>query len=196
MRVVFVFFLWLFLLVFVVASLYISFTDYLYTRDNKVMTNIASFLMKVNYGEERVSIPYPEETVLMFSKKPAGNFVSTNVGSPIERDLYTQITLRVEDGVLYMYVRKIDLRGYFQFVMNKPLYIGLITASLLLYITVFFFTVREFQIAHREPLTEELLNKIKALRLTLATIKLIPEESVEEMKKVVDSILAKKSSGK
>ena len=196
MRIVFVFFLWLFLLVFVVASLYISFTDYLYERDKKIMSNIASFMMQVHSGEKRVSIPYPEETVIMFARKPAGSFVSTNVGSPIERNLYTQTTLRVEEGVLYMYVRKIDLQGYFRFVMNRPLYIGLITASLLLYVSIFFFTVREFQITHREPLTEELLSRIKALRLTLATLKLIPEESAEEMKRIVDSILAKKSSGK
>ena len=190
MRNLFIFILWIFLLGFVIASLYISFTDYLYTRDSKVLTNTLAFFMKMREGQQRIEIPYPEETVIMLQQRPAGKFLSTNVGEPIDRSKYTQITLRVENSVAYMYIRKIDLIGYFLFISNRPLYIGLLTASILLYLSIFYFTIKEFQLTQRETLTEELLSRIKALRLTLATLKLIPEESAEEMKRIVDAILS------
>jgi hypothetical protein len=189
MRNVFIFFLWVFLLIFVVASLYISFTDYLYTRDMKILSNVTAFLTGIGEENKKVHIPYPEETVIMLSRKPAGMFVSANVGSPIDREKYTQMTLRVKEGVIYMYVRKVDIIGYLLFISDKPLYIGLLTASFLLYLSIFYFTLKEFQLTKKETLTEELLARIKALRLTLATLKLIPEESVDEMKRIVDAIL-------
>ncbi len=189
MRNLFIFILWIFLLGFVISSLYISFTDYLYTRDSKVLTNTLAFFMKMKEGQQKIDIPYPEETVIMLQQRPAGKFLSTNVGEPINRSKYIQITLRVENNVAYMYVRKIDLMGYFLFISNRPLYIGLLTASILLYLSIFYFTIKEFQLTQKETLTEELLSRIKALRLTLATLKLIPEESAEEMKRIVDAIL-------
>ena len=190
MRNLFIFILWIFLLGFVISSLYISFTDYLYTRDSRILTNTLAFFMKIREGEQKIDIPYPDETVIMLQQRPAGKFLSTNVGEPIDRSKYTQITLRVENSVAYMYIRKIDIMGYFLFISNRPLYIGLLTASILLYLSIFYFTIKEFQLTHRETLTEELLSRIKALRLTLATLKLIPEESAEEMKKIVDAILS------
>ena len=190
MRNLFIFILWIFLLGFVIASLYISFTDYLYTRDSRVLTNTLAFFMKMREGQQRIEIPYPEDTVIMLQQRPAGKFLSTNVGKPIDRSKYTQITLRVENNVAYMYIRKVDVIGYFLFISNRPLYIGLLTASILLYLSIFYFTIKEFQLTQRETLTEELLSRIKALRLTLATLKLIPEESAEEMKRIVDAILS------
>ncbi len=190
MRNFFIFILWIFLLGFVIASLYLSFTDYMYTRDNRILSNTLTFFMKMKEDQRKIDIPHPEETVIVVQHRLRGKFVSTNVGEPIERSKYTQLTIKVEDSVAYMYIRKIDLMGYFIFISKRPMYIGLITASLLLYLSIFYFTIKEFQLTHRETLTEELLSRIKALRLTLATLKLIPEESAEEMKKIVDSILS------
>ncbi|NPA40907.1 MAG: hypothetical protein GXO18_01350 [Aquificae bacterium] len=189
MRKPFIFFLWLFLLVFVIASLYISFTAYLYERDAKLLANISAFFVGVNSGLEKVSIPYPKYTVIMYKKEPSGKFVSSNALPPEERDNYIQVEMPVRDGKLFLYVRKIDLKEYLSFVGSNTFYTGLLVASLLLYLSIFYFTLKEFEIAQRGALTEELLNRLKALRLTMATLKVIPEESVEEMKKLVDGIL-------
>jgi len=189
MRKPFVFFLWLFLLVFVLSSIYISFTAYLYDRDAKILANMSSFFLGVKEGVDRVSIPYPEYTVIMYAREPSGKFVSSNVGSPIERELYVHIVMPVKDGTVYMYVRKVQLLEYLAFVGKHNLYTGLLVASVLLYFSIFYFTLKEFELAERGGLTEELLNRLKALRLTMATLKIIPEESIDEMKKLVDNIL-------
>ena len=189
MRKPFIFFLWLFLLVFVLSSIYISFTAYLYDRDAKILANVSSFFLGVKGGVDRVSIPYPQYTVIMYAKEPSGKFVSSNVGSPIDRDKYVHVVMPVKDGTVYMYVRKVQLLEYLTFVGQHNLYTGLLVASVLLYFSIFYFTLKEFELAERGGLTEELLNRLKALRLTMATLKIIPEESIDEMKKLVDNIL-------
>ena len=183
-----VFLLWIFLLLFVLASVYISFTSYLYDRDSKMLANVSSFFLQMQEKKNPIELPYPEYTILMYADK-SGKFVSSNVGSPVDRDKYVHVSMPVGDHILYMYIREVDIGDYLRYVSNFPLYIGLLVTSLLLYMSIFYFTIREFEFAQSDSLTEELINRIKALRLTLATFKVAPEESIEEMKKVVDSII-------
>ncbi len=189
MRKTFIMLLWLFLLLFVLSSIYISFTAYLYDRETKVLSNISAFFMGIREGKTKVDLPYPEHTIVMYAKRASGKFVSTNVASPMERAKYVHIVMPVKDGTLYLYVKKVSIGEYLSFVSQHNLYTGLLVASLLLYFSVFYFTLKEFEVAERGGLTEELMNRLKALRLTMATLKVIPEESVDEMKKLVDSIL-------
>jgi len=190
MKKLLIFSLWLFLLLFVVASFYISFTSYLAKRDAMILSNVSTFLLKVKKGEKVVKLPYPDYTVMVYTEKPSGEkYVSANVTAPMDRDRYIHIARTLEGGTLYMYVRRIDPADYILFVSAEPLYIGLLVASFLLYVSIFYFTIREFELAHEGSLTEDLMKRVKALRLTLATMKVLPEESVNEMKKVVDSIL-------
>ena len=189
MRKPFIMFLWFFLLAFVLSSIYISFTAYIYDRDTKVLANVSSFFVGVREGITKVEVPFPDYAVVMYSKNDTGKFVSSNVASPIEREKFLHIVMPVGEGTLYLYVRKVSVADYLAFVSKNNLYTGLLVASILLYFSIFYFTLKEFELAERGGLTEELLNRLKALRLTMATLKIIPEESVDEMKKLVDSIL-------
>ncbi len=192
MRRNFIFALWIFLLGFVLASIYISFSAYLIDRDKKILANVATFLTAVQRGEEKVELPYPDYTLLVYLKRPNKKFVSTNAVTEIDRDKYTSVTLTLKGDVVYVYAKKVSLTDYLSYISGNNLYIGLLVAGFLLYMSVFYFTIREFEVSKGDRLTVELINKLKAFRLTLATFKVIPEESVEEMKKVVDSILGNK----
>ena len=196
MRRAFMFFLWLFLLVFVVASLYITFTAYLKERDKRIVNNLSTFFASVKEGREKIGLPFPEETVLVYTKRTGEKHLSSNAVSGVDRGEYDLVFIPIGNDKVYVYLRKIDLLDYLNFVAQNQLYTGLIVASILLYLSIFYFTVKEFELAQSGSITEELMNKLKALRLTLATFKVIPEESVDEMKRVVDSILGNKPSKK
>lgn len=189
-----VFSLWLFLIMFIIASLYISFSAYLHERDRKTMTNVSVFIMGVSRGQKEVKLPYPEQTIFVYTKRPTGKFVSANAVSGRDREEFDLFSLTVGKDTVYVYVKKVSLSGFFAYVSRSPLHIGLLVASFLLYVSMFYFTVKEFEITREEGITEDLMNRLKALRLTLATFKVIPEESVEEMKRVVDGILRHKLS--
>ena len=122
--------------------------------------------------------------------------MSSNAVSGVDRGEYDLVFIPIGNDKVYAYVKKIELLDYLNFVAQNQLYTGLIVASILLYLSIFYFTVKEFELAQSGSITEELMNKLKALRLTLATFKVIPEESVDEMKRVVDSILGNKPSKK
>ncbi len=189
MKRLFIFFLWLFLLGFVLSSLYISFTDYLYDREAKILGNVTTFMDRMAKGEDNVRIPNPGFSVFIYSDKRGNKIVSSNVRNPGDRGAFLNLSFPLEEGRIYMYVKKVDLLDYLFFVSQNPFYTGLLVASLLLYITIFYFTLRELQIPQRVTLTEDLINRLKALRLTLATLRVIPEESVDELKRIVDSII-------
>ncbi|MDQ7038926.1 MAG: hypothetical protein Q9N26_07000 [Aquificota bacterium] len=189
MKRVFIFFLWIFLLAFVLSSLYISMTDYLYTRDTKILRNVVHFLEKTKEGEDKVRLPHPDMSIFIYSDRQGNKLVSDNVRNPGDRGAYLNVKVPLEDGNLYAYLKKVDPIDYLIFVSQNPFYTGLLVASLLLYITIFYFTLRELQVPQRVTLTEDLINRLKALRLTLATLRVIPEESVDELKRIVDSII-------
>ncbi len=192
MRKPFILVLWFLLLFFVLASIYISFTAYLYERDAKVLANVTTFLTSVEKGIEKINVPYPRYSILMYRKEPSGQFTSTNILSPEEKEKYIQMQIKIEGGTLLLYVRKVDIGDYIRFITNNALYTGLIIVSLLLYVLIFYFIIKEFEAIQGSALNQELVNKLKALRLTMATFKVIPEESIDEMKKLVDSILKNK----
>ncbi len=194
MRKSFVFFLWIFLLLFVVASLYISFTAYIKDRDRKVFSNVSTFFLRMSQGEEKIELPYPEYTVIVHMRKPEGKFLSANAVSSVDREAYELINLGRGRDVTYIYVKKIDPVDYLMFVSQNLLFMGLLVANILLYLSIFYFTVKELELAQGGGVPAELMNRLKALRLSLATFKVIPEESVKEMRKVVDDILKNRSS--
>ncbi len=194
MRKPLIVFLWLFLLMFVVASVYMSFSSYVYDRETKILANVSTFFVGVKEGVEKINIPYPKYTVLLYRKDPHGKFVSSNTLSPEEKSSYIQMEIPISEGILFMYVRKVEIGEYLSFVSGNAFYTGLLIVSILLYITIFYFTLKEFEVGQRGILTEELVNRLKALRLTIATLKVIPEESIEEMKRLVDTMLKDKLS--
>lgn len=189
--------LWLFLLIFMVASFYISFTAYLMDREKRVLSNLSSFFVKVMDGEKSVRLPFPEDSILILVKGTQERFMSTNALFNMDKDRYYMIYRQIGKDRLYMYVRKISLFSYIDFISRNIYYGGLILASILLYATVSYFTVKEFELSRGEPtggITDDLMNKLKAFRLALATSKVIPEESISEMKRVLDGILKDKGS--
>jgi len=181
-----IFFLWIFLLAFVLVSFYLSLNAYLKERDRRVTTNITAFFLGMK--EKMVNLPFQESAMLVYSKGSGEKFMSSNVlSNPLQE--YDFIRVRVGNDELVAYVKKVSVVDYANFLLQNYLYAGLMLASLLLYLSVFYFTIKELELSGGGGITEELVNKLKALRLTLATFKIIPEESVEEMRRLVDSIL-------
>lgn len=181
-----IFFLWIFLLAFVLVSFYLSLNAYLKERDRRITTNITAFFLGMK--GRMVNLPFQESAMLVYSKGSGEKFMSSNVLSNPWQE-YDLIQVRVGNDELIAYVKKVSIVDYVSFLLQNYLYAGLMLASLLLYLSVFYFTIKELELSGGGGITEELVNKLKALRLTLATFKIIPEESVEEMRRLVDSIL-------
>ncbi len=202
MRKPFIFFLWLFLLVFVIASLYISFTAYLYERDAKLLANVSAFFVGVNKGKEKIDIPYPEYGHIIYRVSPKMTFKSSN---PLPTDYMSKFTtfqFSFNGSKVYVFAKKVNLRDYLDFVSQNVFYLGLLIMSLALYPLVFYFTLKEFepkeQVAGKEPgeIPQDLINRLKAIRLSIATNKIIPEESAQEIKQLLDEILESKLTKK
>ncbi len=178
-----------------VATVYIGIDRYAVERDRKISKNIAMFIVKKETGADSITLLYPEYTIII-TKDQEGN-IYNSMGQGVEinfNELYGEG--HSEKGYeTYIYIKKIDLKNLIDFLMKDYIILGALISSIILVLVLYYALLREIKESATEvksepkKVDEEFIKKLKALKLTIATHKIIPEESVEQMKKIVDSLL-------
>ncbi len=177
-----------------VSSLYIGIDKFVIERDKKISKNIAVFIVKKEQGEENISLTYPEYTIIITRDKEGNIFNSMGRANIDFSDLNG--SGYAEKGYeANVYIKKMSINNLVKFLMENYVIMGTIISSFFLFIILYYAIIRE--IGETSPtkkdegvkVNEEFIKKLKALKLTIATHKIIPEESIEQMKKIVDSLL-------
>lgn len=193
------FLLWVFILLFSLATFYVSYTAYIHQKERQVVENISTFLH--DYLEKGiVSLPYPEVMVLKV-KKEGRIFATANFNNPISTENFLYSVKGKDDKSVEVYLRKSSLEEFMLFLFASPV---LLAANLLLfviYLSFFYFMVKELEVKVPEKVKEvleekptlsaELINQVKALRVLLHTEKILGKEASEKAKNLVDEILRK-----
>ncbi len=187
-------FLGLLALSLVVSSLYIGIDKFVIERDRKISKNIAVFIVKKERGEENISLTYPEYTIIITRDKEGNIFNSMGKANIDFSDLNG--SGYVEKGYeANIYIKKMSINNLVKFIMEDYVIMGTVVSSFLLFIILYYALVREIsetvpkEKSEGVKVNEEFIKKLKALKLTIAAHKIIPEESMEQMKKIVDSLL-------
>lgn len=174
--------------VFMLVGQLLAFDAYYTHKMKSNATNMAVFLHKFAKGESSIKIPYPQESIVLHRQADGRVFATEG---------FTQ-TLKPEDyisgqhggnteGLTYVYLKRLSFGEYAQFLINNIFTLGLFLSGLLLLLLGIYLSVRE---AKSSPsVDKEIINSLKALRLVLATKDIIPKESTEEAKKIVDKIM-------
>ncbi len=177
-----------------VSSLYIGIDKFVIERDKKISKNIAVFIVKKEQGEENISLTYPEYTIIITRDKEGNIYNSMGRANIDFSDLNG--SGYVEKGYeANVYIKKMSINNLVKFLMENYVIMGTIISSFLLFIILYYAIIREIgEVSPRKKeegvkVNEEFIKKLKALKLTIATHKIIPEESIEQMKKIVDSLL-------
>jgi len=170
-----------------------SFEFYAKNRQEKINANVMQFILDTQKGLPSVKLPYPEYSMIIL-KRSDGKIISTsNIISVFDERLYVSHTQKDREGnEVYLYVKNSNLGEYLYFFLENPLSFGLLLSGLFLVLLGIFlvYTQKSFS-----GVSMELVKELKALRLLLATSKVIPEESIEKAKAIIDNIL-KKGGGK
>ncbi len=177
-----------------ISSLYIGIDKFVIERDKKISKNIAVFIVKKERGEENISLTYPEYTIIITRDKEGNIFNSMGRANIDFSDLNG--SGYAEKGYeANIYIKKMSINNLVKFLMEDYVIMGTVVSSFLLFIILYYALVREIsETVPKEKgegvkANEEFIKKLKALKLTIATHKIIPEESMEQMKKIVDSLL-------
>jgi len=187
-------FLGLVALFLLISSLYIGVDKFLIERDKKISKNIAVFIVKKEVGEENIRVAFPEYTIIITRDKEGNIFNSMGRANIDFSDLngsgYSEKGYEAN-----VYIKKMSINNLMEFMMKDYVLMGTVVSSLLLFVILYYALVREIgetervEKVEKTGVDENFIKKLKALKLAMAAHKVVPEESIKQMKKIVDSIL-------
>jgi len=175
-------------------GIYTSFEIYATKKQEKINANFASFVLSVFRGEEAKVLDYPEQSFFIF-KSPDGKILVSGgvLQNPIDVKLYSSYhKSHPSGGEVYIYSKRYSFGEFVEEVIKNPISLGISLSGILFFLigTSYMFLQKEEKVVKVEQeFPESIKNKLKALRLSLATYRIIPEESTEEVRRILDDIL-------
>ncbi len=196
------FLLWVFILLFSVATFYVSYNAYLQEREKRLMENLSTFLLFYP-KKELVPLPYPELTVIKI-KEDGKIFASANFASPIDYENFLASVKKSDTKSVEVYVKKPSFDGFTFFLFENPIFLAMNLFLFVLYLAFYYLIVKELEtpvpveVKEESPEKEsdtlfrlELEKRLKALKVLLHTEKILGKEAVEKARNLVDEMLKK-----
>jgi hypothetical protein len=179
-------------------GIYTSFEIYTIKKQEKINANFAGFILSVCENKELKNIEYPDQGFFIFKTAEGKIFTYGQVfQNPTDINMYSsyhKVSPTKEE--VYIYTRKYNFGEYIEELLKNPTSFGIALAGLiLLAIGIVYMLIPQAQQKSTEVEIVEktypqgLESKLKALRLAIATHGVIPKESVEEAKRILDDIL-------
>ncbi|MFN3599483.1 MAG: hypothetical protein ACK4VK_07100 [Aquificaceae bacterium] len=178
---------------------WVAFEIYSFNKLRRIDENISAFIYGLHRGENSIKILYPSENVFVLSTREGKLITSNNaLTSPLNTQDFTYANYSKEGMQVSTYTKKITLGEYLATFFENPLAFGISLSGLVVFVmglALISLGAKTSPETSQESLQqkEDLINKLKALRISLAMGEVIPKESLEEAKKIVDSIIKKYS---
>jgi hypothetical protein len=176
-------------------GIYTSFEIYAIKKQEKINANFASFMLSVHEGKELKNIDYPDQSFFIFKSAEGKIFTSQLFQNPTDVNMYLSYhKISPSKSEVYIYTRKYNFVEYIEEMLKNPTSLGIALAGLILSaIGVYILILQAQQKSTEVKIVEktypqDLEGKLKALRLAIATHEVIPKESIEEAKRILDDI--------
>jgi hypothetical protein len=171
---------------FIVGSFYIASDYYYYSKEERISKDMAMALYSVKTNSNQIVLPYGEDMVVVI-KTPNRVIKSTNlINHPIDQNLFHGTTQKIGNDTLIVGVKISSFGEIITELFKTPIALGMFFIGLAIATWIVWSLRKTFV----DYLDEELIERLKALRLTIATAKIIPQESSEEAKRIIDIILS------
>ena len=186
-------------------GIYTSFEIYAIKKQEKINANFAGFILSVCENKELKNIEYPDQGFFIFKTAEGRVFTYGQVfQNPMDINMYSSYhKVSPTKAEVYIYTRKYNFGEYIEELLKNPTSFGIALAGLILFaIGIVYMLIPQTQHKSTEVKMVEktylqgLESKLKALRLALATHRIIPKESIEEAKRILDDILKEKEGRK
>ena len=177
-------------------GIYTSFEIYAIKKQEKINANFASFMLSVYEGKELKNIDYPDQGFFIFKSAEGKIFTSQLFQNPTDVNMYSSYhKVSPSKSEVYIYTRKYNFGEYIEEMLKNPTSLGIALAGLVLFaIGIVYMLIPQAQQKSTEVKIVEktyplgLESKLKAVRLAIATHRIIPRESIEEAKRILDNI--------
>lgn len=171
---------------FMVGSFYIASDYYYYQKEEHISKDISMALYSIKSGSNQIVLPYGDDMVVLV-KTPNRVIKSTNlINHPIDQNLFHGATQKIGNDNIIVGIKTSGFGDIMTTLITTPIALGMFLIGLAIATWIVWSLRKTFV----DYLDEELIERLKALRLTIATAKIIPEESSEEAKRIIDIILS------
>jgi hypothetical protein len=179
-------------------GIYTSFEIYAIKKQEKINANFTGFILSVCENKELKNIEYPDQGFFIFKTAEGKMFTYGQVfQNPADINMYSSYhKASPTKAEVYIYTRKYNFGEYIEELLKNPTSFGIALAGLILFaIGIVYMLIPQAQQKSTEVKIVEktypqgLEKKLKALRLAIATHAIIPKESIEEAKRILDDIL-------
>ena len=184
------------------VGIYTSFEVYATKKQQKINANFASFVLSALRGEEAKVLDYPEQSFFIF-KSPEGKMLTSGgvLQNPIDVNLYSSYhKSHPSKAEVYIYSKRYSFGEFVEELIRNPASLGISLSGIIFFLIGVFYVFLQKGVYEGEKVVEKIKevkqelpaslgNKLKALKLILATHSIIPQESTEEAKRIIDDIL-------
>lgn len=171
---------------FILGSFYIASDYYYYQKEERISKDVSMALYSIKSGSNQIVLPYGDDMVVLV-KTPNRVIKSTNlINHPIDQNLFHGTTQKIGNDNIIVGIKISSFGDIMTTLITTPVALGMFLIGLAIATWIVWSLRKTFV----DYLDEELIERLKALRLTIATAKIIPEESSEEAKRIIDLILS------
>lgn len=183
----------------VLAGQWMAFEVYTNLKLKKVGENVAQFIHGVYSGHTLVKLVSPEENLFVLRSADGKVVTTSNAIGPANAGNYISTSYGEKGITVHAYTKKVSFSEYMLTLLERPYALGVFVSGLVFAMMGLFLLLKEKKSevsdAEYKEEQEELIKSLKALRLTLAMDRIIPQESLSEAKKILDGII-KRVEGK
>ncbi len=178
------------------VGLYASLDVYINKRQARINKNIAKFIVDIHSRAPSSKLPYSEDSLIILKTEDGRVITTENAFKPMDPNLYSSSLYKDSKGnEVYIYTKEPTLGNYLYFLFEEPFSSGIMISGVVIFATgIFLLYILSRGEQGIRSVDESMLNSLKALRVMLATSKVLPE-SLERAKSTLDIIL-KKYGGK
>jgi uncharacterized membrane protein len=178
-------------------GIYTSFEIYAIKKQEKINANFVGFILSVCENKELKNIEYPDQGFFIFKTAEGKIFTYGQIfQNPTDINMYlSYYKVSPSRSEVYIYTRKYNFGEYIEEMLKNPTSLGIALAGLILSAIgiVHMLIPQAKQKSTEVKIVEktyppDLERKLKAVRLAIATHRIIPRESIEEAKRILDNI--------
>lgn len=169
---------------------WIAFEMYANSKLGKINENVSQFIQNLYMDNTFIILSNPEENVFVFRTADGKVITTGNTIEPSDMEDYISTSFSVEGHTIYIYTRRVSFSDYMLVLIEKPFALGSSISGVVFLLIGLFLLLKETPVkATDSEYKERLAKHLKALRISLAMSKIIPEDSISEARKILDDII-------
>ncbi len=182
------------------AGQWIAFEIYANTKLSRIGENLSQFVHGLYSGDTLIKLNRGDESIFILRTAGGKVITTNNAMGPLKAEDFISAGYSKGGDHAYAYIKRVSFSEYLNVFIERPFALGVSISGLILFLSglaLLFKRDRPIQQKEGSEILpqEDIVRRLKALRIAFAMSGVIPKESLSEAKKILDDII-KRMEGK